>query len=252
MRFYEMTQEMTEAAGLPAYEISNHAAPGEECRHNLLYWRYGEYVGDRPRRTRPRGGRQAAPRHRDGAAARTLARLVETEGHGIVESTTLEPRAAGRRGAADGAPAHRGPRPRPPGRAQRLQCPSARAIDELAAHGLSSGARRGRCGPRATAASSSTRWCCACPRRWSRSDTVEPDGSGQLKLRLRASPRGSEEPSRPAAPSRGAARRIETPTPNFCTSRMASERSVLPSGSRRKAPSTPVKPLARVSCGRRR
>src|SRR5262245_26833592 len=35
--FYELTQEMTEAAGLPAYEISNHAAPGEECRHNLLY-----------------------------------------------------------------------------------------------------------------------------------------------------------------------------------------------------------------------
>jgi putative oxygen-independent coproporphyrinogen III oxidase len=42
---YEVTQDLTERAGLPAYEISNHAAPGEECRHNLLYWRYGTYVG---------------------------------------------------------------------------------------------------------------------------------------------------------------------------------------------------------------
>ena len=43
--FYELTQTATAAAGLPAYEISNHAMPGEECRHNLLYWRYGEYAG---------------------------------------------------------------------------------------------------------------------------------------------------------------------------------------------------------------
>jgi oxygen-independent coproporphyrinogen-3 oxidase len=42
---YEATQEMCEAAGLPAYEISNHAAPGQESRHNLAYWRYGEYLG---------------------------------------------------------------------------------------------------------------------------------------------------------------------------------------------------------------
>ncbi|HUB84377.1 MAG TPA: radical SAM family heme chaperone HemW, partial [Rhizomicrobium sp.] len=40
---YEITQEMTEAAGRPAYEISNHAKPGAESRHNLLYWRYGAY-----------------------------------------------------------------------------------------------------------------------------------------------------------------------------------------------------------------
>lgn len=45
---YEVTQEMTERAGLPAYEISNHAAPGEESRHNLTYWRYGEYAGIGP------------------------------------------------------------------------------------------------------------------------------------------------------------------------------------------------------------
>ena len=42
---YALTQEMMETAGLPAYEISNHATPGEGSRHNLLYWRYGEYAG---------------------------------------------------------------------------------------------------------------------------------------------------------------------------------------------------------------
>ena len=45
---YETTQEMTEAAGLPAYEISNHARPGSESRHNLIYWRYGDYAGVGP------------------------------------------------------------------------------------------------------------------------------------------------------------------------------------------------------------
>ena len=45
---YALTQDMTAAAGLPAYEISNHAAPGDESRHNLLYWRYGAYAGVGP------------------------------------------------------------------------------------------------------------------------------------------------------------------------------------------------------------
>ena len=45
---YSLTQEMCEAAGLPAYEISNHAAAGEESRHNLTYWRYGDYLGIGP------------------------------------------------------------------------------------------------------------------------------------------------------------------------------------------------------------
>ncbi len=48
LALYDVTQELTGAAGLPAYEISNHAAPGEESRHNLLYWRYGEYAGCGP------------------------------------------------------------------------------------------------------------------------------------------------------------------------------------------------------------
>jgi oxygen-independent coproporphyrinogen-3 oxidase len=45
---FELTQEALGAGGLPAYEISNHARPGGECRHNLTYWRYGDYVGIGP------------------------------------------------------------------------------------------------------------------------------------------------------------------------------------------------------------
>ncbi len=45
---YFVTQEECEAAGMPAYEVSNHAKPGSESRHNLIYWRYGDYVGIGP------------------------------------------------------------------------------------------------------------------------------------------------------------------------------------------------------------
>lgn len=45
---FEMTQSLCDQAGLPAYEVSNHAVPGAQSRHNLVYWRYGEYVGIGP------------------------------------------------------------------------------------------------------------------------------------------------------------------------------------------------------------
>lgn len=45
---FELTQEITRSAGLPAYEVSNHARPGDESRHNLIYWRMGDYVGIGP------------------------------------------------------------------------------------------------------------------------------------------------------------------------------------------------------------
>jgi putative oxygen-independent coproporphyrinogen III oxidase len=45
---FDAAQEMTAEAGLPAYEISNHAAPGAESRHNLVYWTYGDYIGAGP------------------------------------------------------------------------------------------------------------------------------------------------------------------------------------------------------------
>lgn len=47
-RLYEKTQEVLTAAGLPAYEISNHAAAGEESRHNLTYWHYDDFIGIGP------------------------------------------------------------------------------------------------------------------------------------------------------------------------------------------------------------
>ncbi len=87
--FYEATQALTERAGLPAYEISNHAAPGEECRHNLLYWRYGEYAGIGPGahgRVVIGGQRHATATERQ--PERWAAR-VEAAGNGILESTPL-------------------------------------------------------------------------------------------------------------------------------------------------------------------
>lgn len=86
---YAATQEVCDAAGLPAYEISNHAAPGAECRHNLVYWRYGEYAGIGP------GAhgrlRQADGRHATAAEKRPEAWLekVEAAGDGIVTDDVL-------------------------------------------------------------------------------------------------------------------------------------------------------------------
>ncbi len=48
LAMFRITEQMTEAAGLLRYEVSNHAVPGEECRHNLLYWHYEEYAGIGP------------------------------------------------------------------------------------------------------------------------------------------------------------------------------------------------------------
>ena len=47
-QMYDVTQEVCEAAGMPAYEVSNHARPGSESRHNQIYWRYGDYIGVGP------------------------------------------------------------------------------------------------------------------------------------------------------------------------------------------------------------
>jgi putative oxygen-independent coproporphyrinogen III oxidase len=87
--FYALTQEVMDAAGLPAYEISNHAAPGEECRHNLLYWRYGEYAGLGPGghgRIVVDGVRHATVAER---GPERWAAQVETQGHGLAEMAAL-------------------------------------------------------------------------------------------------------------------------------------------------------------------
>ncbi|WP_295556871.1 radical SAM family heme chaperone HemW [uncultured Hyphomicrobium sp.] len=90
---YELTQELTAASGLAQYEISNHARPGEESRHNLLYWRYHEYVGVGP----GAHGRLNAPdAHLATMTERNPERwlaLVEEKGHGIADTESLSPAA---------------------------------------------------------------------------------------------------------------------------------------------------------------
>jgi putative oxygen-independent coproporphyrinogen III oxidase len=87
---FETTQVRLAASGLPAYEISNHARPGAECRHNLAYWRYQDYVGIGPgahgRLTRD-GSKFATRQHR--TPERWLA-AVERVGTGIAEMTAID------------------------------------------------------------------------------------------------------------------------------------------------------------------
>jgi oxygen-independent coproporphyrinogen-3 oxidase len=87
---YEATGEMTRAAGLPAYEVSNHARPGEEGRHNLAYWRYRSYAGIGPGAHGRRGG-HATQRHRK--PENWLSALARN-GHGIAEENEIVPRDA--------------------------------------------------------------------------------------------------------------------------------------------------------------
>ena len=86
---FQATRELTEARGLPAYEVSNHARPGGESRHNLIYWRYGEYAGVGPGahgRLATAKGRLAQETERHPEMWLTQ---VETDGHGLVENSTL-------------------------------------------------------------------------------------------------------------------------------------------------------------------
>lgn len=89
---YLATQELCEAAGLPAYEISNHAAPGAESRHNLVYWRGHDYAGI---------GAGAHARITTGGTKRALSTFrlpeawlaeVEARGHGLAGDEPLSPR----------------------------------------------------------------------------------------------------------------------------------------------------------------
>lgn len=82
---FNLTRAVTAAAGLPAYEISNHARPGEESRHNLTYWRYQDYVGIGPGAHGRRGG-EATVRHKK---PENWLSAVAANGHGIAESRAL-------------------------------------------------------------------------------------------------------------------------------------------------------------------
>lgn len=84
---FTLTREITAAAGLPAYETSNHARPGQESRHNLTYWRYQDYVGIGPGAHGRRLG-NATVRHRK---PENYLRASAEQKHGIAEERTLTP-----------------------------------------------------------------------------------------------------------------------------------------------------------------
>jgi len=88
---YDLTQSVCAGAGLPAYEISNHARPGAECRHNLVYWRGHEYAGVGPGahgRLNIEGRRYATETEKRPEAWLTR---VETQGHGLIVDEKLTP-----------------------------------------------------------------------------------------------------------------------------------------------------------------
>ena len=85
-----MTAQFTSAAGMPAYEISNHACPGQESRHNLTYWRYGDYAGVGPGAHGRRAGMRTV-RHRK---PENFLSGLHRNGHGIAEEDALAPREA--------------------------------------------------------------------------------------------------------------------------------------------------------------
>ena len=82
---FALTQEKTRAAGLPAYEVSNHARPGAESRHNLTYWRYRDYCGIGPGAHGRRGG-VATMRHRK---PENYLSTIERQAHGLSEARPL-------------------------------------------------------------------------------------------------------------------------------------------------------------------
>ena len=86
---FEITQQMCRVAGLPRYETSNHAAPGSECRHNLIYWRGGSFaaVGPGAHGRLEADGTRFATRTRTDPAAWLAA--VEAEGAGFIECRPL-------------------------------------------------------------------------------------------------------------------------------------------------------------------
>ena len=90
-RLYQATMAEAAKFGLAPYEVSNYAKPGAESRHNLAYWRYGDYLGIGPgahQRLLLQGDMLAERRHR---APEPWAALVEAQGHGVTETEVLSP-----------------------------------------------------------------------------------------------------------------------------------------------------------------
>lgn len=130
---FELTQERAGAAGIPAYEISNHARPGAESRHNLTYWRYGDYAGVGPGAHGRRLG-QRTVRHRK--PENFLAGMARN-GHGLVEEEVLTPVEAAREALVMGLRLAEGIDPQ--ALAARVgvdRLVDDAVVDRLAAHGL--------------------------------------------------------------------------------------------------------------------
>ena len=89
---YEHTQARLAAAGLPAYEISNHARPGAACRHNLIYWRYQDYVGIGPGAHGRFAEAAAKKATRRASGPEAWLEAVERDGHGTAETSSVEGR----------------------------------------------------------------------------------------------------------------------------------------------------------------
>jgi putative oxygen-independent coproporphyrinogen III oxidase len=89
---FEQTQARLAAAGMPAYEISNHARPGAACRHNLIYWRYQDYVGIGPGahgRFADEAGRPVKRATRRKSGPEAWIEAVESSGHGTAETSSI-------------------------------------------------------------------------------------------------------------------------------------------------------------------
>ncbi len=82
---FELTRAMTATAGIPAYEVSNHARPGSESRHNITYWTYGDYAGIGPG---AHGRRQGVATERLKKPETWLA-AVQAQGHGMASEVAL-------------------------------------------------------------------------------------------------------------------------------------------------------------------
>ena len=133
---YQLTQELCERAGLPAYEISNHARPGSESRHNLLYWRGHDYAGIGA------GAHGRITAHRAKRALSTIKSPegwlaeVEAHGHGLISDEALSTEEAAEEYLLDGLASSRRDRPRSARRDRRAALWMRARLSALESDGL--------------------------------------------------------------------------------------------------------------------
>ena len=213
---YDVTQEVCAQHGLPAYEISNHARAGAECRHNLVYWRGDEYAGIGP----GAHGRLDIDgvRHAIATEKRPEAWLmrVEANGHGVVTDDLLNSEERADEFLLMGLRLAEGIDPR------RYAALSGRALDPRPDRHAARGRRHHRRRRRPAA------------RDAGRISGARCGGGGSRGVKL-LTPQNSSASPRPAWPP---------PVATFITAR---PRSLVPSERNRNRPSMPAKPDGLVS-----